>query len=251
MKKTLSVILAVAMLVLASSLISCQPATEPTTEPTTEPPMEPLELKIKEINAPRNHKSYYLYGILGVEENELSNYEIKFKSSDESIVNIENNIVTTKDKCGTATIDIIIENKKEKLKINVLPSIEYLKIEAEKENAIGFIDKINYYAAQWLINNLDKFKNPESVSVDEIWYADGSVTTDNFNANYLIVGVNAQNGFGGYSFDYYKVSPYSIEETTIDRILGLGYRCNGVKVYSGGYEDRVDAAVKEYIEENY
>lgn len=215
----------------------------------SEPNYEPLEMKKTEIITPRNN-SWDIAGIIDFRASGLSETnDITVKSGDESLAKYENRKIVFGNDYGTTTLEIIVGNKKGTLNIKVVPYIEYLQATANEADASGFT-MIDYYAASWLINNLSLFKNPASVSVEDILYTEGSVTSSGFNAKFLIMEIRAQNGFGGYGVDYYKVTSYGIEEVSIASYNGLFKSYNGESLFSTSTYS-VNKAVAEYIEENY
>ena len=236
--KITSLILALSLTI--AILVSCG---------NTEPKYEDLALKTTEIITCRNN-SWEIKGIIDYESSNISETDaIVVNSTSENIAKYENNKLVFGNEYGEATVEIIVGNKKGSINVKVVPYLNYLNAQATKDGASGFT-KMDYYASSWLINNLSAFKNPSSVSVEDVLYVEGTVSSSGFNASYLIMEVRAQNGFGGYSVEYYKVSSGSIEVATVSSYNGLFKSYNGQSLYCGGGYS-VNKAVKEYISENY
>ncbi len=227
-----------------ATLVSCNGTPE-----NQEPQYEELKLKISEFVTCKSN-GLDIEAIIDYESSNITkNDAVSVNSTAENIAKIENNKLVVGDEYGEATLDIIVGNKKGSLSVKVVPYKDYLYALANKSDADGFT-QMDYYAASWLINNLGAFKNPSSVSVEKVFYVDGTVTSTGFAANYLIMEIRAQNGFGGYGIDYYKVSAGSIELATISSYGGLFYSYNGMDLYKGTSYS-VNKAVQEYIAENY
>ena len=220
--KIVSLILALSLTI--AILVSCG---------NTEPKYEDLALKTTEIITCRNN-SWEIKGVIDYESSNISETDvITVNSTSEKIAKFENNKLVFGNECGEATVEIIVGNKKGTVSVKVVPYINYLNARATKDGASGF-DKLEYYAASWLIANLSAFKNPSSVSVEEVLYIEGAVSSSGFNASYLIMEIRAQNGFGGYNVEYYKVSSGSIELAEVSSYGGLFKSYNGQSLYTGG-----------------
>ena len=214
------------------------------------PKFEPLTMRSPELVINRGNGM----GIKGIIDFEASNIpdnaDITVVSKNEEIATYKDNTLTIGNQYGETTVEFIVGNKKGTLKVKVVPYLEYMAYEASKEDAKGYTEA-NYLAAEWVIANLDAFKNPSSVSVSEVYAVVGDVTTKECNASFFIVKIRAQNGFGGNSVEYYKVNSYSISEVEIDTYDGLKYYYNGKLIDDVMMSYGVDKAVQEYIEENY
>lgn len=209
---------------------------------------EDLELMTTEIVTCRNN-SLDIKGVIDYENANISETDVvSVNSTSEKIVKFDNNKFVFGDECGEATVEIIVGNKKGSVSVKVVPYLDYLKAEATKDGASGF-SKLNYYAASWLIANISTFRNPSSVSVENVLYIEDSVSSNEFNASYVIMEIRAQNGFGGYNVEYYKVSSGSISVAEVSSYGGLFKSYNGQRLYTGGSYS-VNKAVQEYISEN-
>jgi hypothetical protein len=236
--KLLSLILTLSLMF--SVLVSCG---------DKEPEYEDLILKRTEIVTCKNN-GLEIKGVIDYEKSNISETEtVSVSSTAENIAKFENNKIVFGNEYGEASLEIIVGNKKGSVNVKVVPYLEYLSSLANKEGASGF-DKLDYYAASWMITNLSAFKNPSSVSIEDVYYVEGAVDSNGFNASYLIMEVRAQNGFGGYNVEYYKVTSGNIQVAEISSYGGFFKSYNGQSLYSCcGYS--VNKAVQEYISENY
>lgn len=228
MKKILSAIIALALL---CSFASCS---------------APLELKVPELTTYRGDTTSLAF-ILGVDQSELQgNTKISAVSKDESIIKVNDQTLVAGNTLGETTVEITMNNRKGTLKVKVVPYMDYLYEEANKADASGF-DQARYYASQWLVSNLDAFKNPTSVSVNKIRYPVDAISATSCDCDYFIMEIRAQNGFGGYGVEYYKVAPYRIEKVTLsyDRFYGTQ---DTLQMHS---ETVINRALKEHIESRY
>ena len=211
---------------------------------------EELPLTRSEITIHKN-TSLEIKGVIDYENSDISETDtVSVSSTSENIAKFENNKIVFGNEYGKATLEIVVGNKKGTVSVNVVPYKDYLYSLAQADGASGY-DKLTYFATTWLINNLGTFKNPSSVSVEDIFYVKGDVDSNKFNGNYLIMEIRAQKGFGGYGVDYYKVSAGSLQVVDVDTV-GFMHSYNGKDLSSwsfGAYY--VNAAIREYIAENY
>ena len=234
-----------AILLLICTLLYSFAACDKTSSGDSSTKYEALPMKETVIVSARNN-SWNIEGIIDFEKAGISNdATIIANSEDETMAKYSNNKISFGNQCGETTVEFIVGNKKGTVSVKVVSFLDYLKSRANDKDATGY-DKSDYYAAQWLVDNLENFKNPSSVSVNEVWTVRGDVTTEAFNASYFIMEIRAQNGFGGYGVDYYKVTSYGIERISLD----YNGSYNGSKLYKYG-AGLVNQAVKEYIEEKY
>lgn len=173
--------------------------------------------------------------------------KIKVKSNNEQLVKYENEKLVFGSECGETDITITAGLKKVTVKVKVVSKLDLLEYRANKKDASGY-DKLDYYSAKWVIHNLERFKNPSSVTLKEVYYLQNSVSKTSFDASFLIVEISAQNGFGGYGSSFYKVTSYGIEEVELD-YSGFGYEYQGHTLYH--YSLLGDYAIQEYIDDHY
>lgn len=202
---------------------------------------EPLIMKETTLTT---YKGYVcgLSPFVDFEANGISNTtEFQVTSSDEAIVKFENNKLVFGNKIGEATLEIIANNKKGILTVNVVPYMEYLKSECGTD----YVCTYEYYAARWLLNNLNSFKNPNSVEVMKVAYPDSNYNP--FDCDFFLLKIRAQNGFGGYGVEWYKVTSYNIQEADVYENVGVYY--GDYQIYQFGGSG-VQRAIKEYRESN-
>lgn len=238
--KIILVILSLCMAI--SSFASCQSFEESVI-------YEELELKQTEIISCKNN-SWNLTGIIDYEAAGIAEDDVVIvESFNEQIATYENGQIVVGSEYGETSLDITVGNKTALVKVKVVPYIEYLYALTEKEDANVF-KTLDYYASLWLINNLGSFKDPSSVSVEEILYSEDTVnSTDGFTATYLIMEIRARNGFGGYNIEHFKVSAGGIEEVSV-QTYGFSNSYQGEPLYRCG-AFAVNKAIQEYIFENY
>ena len=253
MKHTKIITAVMLLIALAIALVSCQSHnTVEETEKFYEPLIVCVSERILSLDSSEHILHYIDFEGSGFTVDETTNLPvdatITVTSSDESIARYVNGEIITGNEYGKAILDFDIDNRKATVIVKTVPYVDYLKHifvdDVDDPYHSNFL-ATEYYAAKWLINNLDRFKNPSSVSLVEYYYKDGEVTSEKCNPSYLIMEIRAQNGFGGYSIDTYKVTSYGIEKITM-----YGYQYNGIQHWSGSAYSSAKA-VKEYIDHNY
>lgn len=249
MKKLLSAFLSIIMI---CSLTACDSNSPENKDPneSKEPEMETLELAVSEwITCKENGR--VLNGIIG-EDKITTETQIIATSNDETIATIDEDKIIIGNKYGETTVEIILNNnQKGVLNIKVVPYLEYLQHRMDGT----FFHDVDYYASKWIINNLDSFKNPSTVYVNGCYLLLDEIERgreSNEAPSFFIMEIRAQNGFGGNSVDYFKVTPYSIEKVYITKdYFGNPYYYNQ-QVFSYGTVDySVNDAIADHIEDNY
>ena len=237
MKKTLLLSL---LLVILIFICSCSNDFEP----------EPLDLHMTEWVTHRGTDQGIANIIGGHEFVITDDMELSVKSNDESIVYLRNgNVLEPGDKYGETTVEITLNGKVGILKVKVIRQIDYYFNQYKNTDLSGWY-RSGYLAASWLINNLDSFKNPSSVTVKNVYYIDGEIEKDRCSPSCFIMEISAQNSFGGYSTNYFKVTSSSISEATIKSTLGHGPYYYGNKQIYISDASGVNRAVQEHIADN-
>ena len=141
---------------------------------------------------------------------ESEDTQVFAKSQNEDIVWIKDgNDITVGQKFGKAIVEIYTDDKVGYLEVEVVPYLRYLEEEAkENRNEEIFHYKQSYLACKWLIDNINSFKDPNSVEVLDWWYHESS----SGNVDFVMMEIRAKNSFGGYTIDYVMVKSYGIFE---------------------------------------
>lgn len=128
--------------------------------------------------------------------------DVTAESEDPTIVSISGERIRAK-KPGTTKIYFTYKKKKGVLTYKVYPILDYLtwRIENGASNC-----KIDYNACNWVLKNIDVFKNPQSVEVVKSFRHENS----SGEIDYFMMEIRAQNGFGGYGTDFYQVTQSGI-----------------------------------------
>ncbi len=138
----------------------------------------------------------------------------EIKISNEKIATFDGEHLRSGDTFGETKAEIRTNDGKGSFTIKVVPYIEWLEIYARDEYYNLFYGaRDSYYAARYLLDNINVFKNPASVSLGNSFSKSDKKLANGAPA-YYIMELRAQNSFGGYNLAYYKVSPNSIEQIT-------------------------------------
>lgn len=119
--------------------------------------------------------------------------------------------------------------------------------DALKSLTSGGIFEEDWLIYSWTTKNLDKFKNPASVKLTDkaFYHQDASGEVD-----YLVVGYRAENGFGGTTVSYMKLTPYSLTATDWEPTIPMN-DFYGDTVYSYYIASQTKDALAEYISQHY
>lgn len=111
------------------------------------------------------------------------------------------------------------------------------------------IYKHEYVIYTWTKNNIEKFKNPASVEFTGNAYYHTVDTTSESEVDFYLVEYRADNGFGGKTVSYMKLTAYSI--VAVDWTPPLPVHYNYEQVWKCFMLGAAEDALNEYISLNY